>query len=609
MRKKIIVLMILIAFCVSILSIFCNVEAFSGELDPKNYITMPLSIVLANGVGSGTIRVSSSASGYSISYQKVDVSESKYQEIANKGTEIDNYYNESKKILDEKEAKADTLYQEYNTLQKNGTATEEQLTEAYNKAKEASNEYNEYVNKVNANSKKMKQEYYALIPSYTNSWTPTTNNTIENVQLDFKNYSGKIYFVLWAKIDNGTDVYYDMTIYSSKVDRNETISISKTSASIKINETLQLTASSSTSSKITWTSSDTSIATVDSNGLVKGIKEGYAVITAKGSEKTATCTITVDQNGEWTDFTNAKFELKKVGTSSCNLEISNVIPKSNSLYYLLITSNADKPKITSDTEKKKISLTYDSDNKKFYSHELEEYVELNQDLYASVIEENKDKEVVIYGKKINRYSEPKYNDAFFATFMTNKKDQIITKFTYSGKADRNVQIKIGRVTDLSIIKKIKNEDNSGFESLLSLAKSNDGIFNKNVEIKKDSKSDVSYDANKDSNEEDLIKLDNLQDGAYYFLYVKVDDENGKYITQEAVTLAQGQTYPGGWSIFFYGDNNLKWPDYENTKQEDDSTAKGELPQTGVQATVIISLIVIFTGVGVFSYRQYRKNSF
>ena len=608
MRKKIIVLMILIAFCVSILSIFCNVEAFSGELDPKNYITMPLSIMLSNGVGSGTIRVSSSASSYSISYQKVDMSESKYQEISNKGTEIDNYYNESKKTLDEKEAKANTLYQEYNTLQKSGTATEEQLTEAYNKAKEASNEYNEYVNTVNANLKKMNQEYYALIPNYTNSWTPTTNTT-DNVQLDFKNYSGKIYFVLWAKIDNGTDVYYDMTIYSSKVDRNETISISKTSASIKINETLQLTASSSTSSKITWTSSDTSIATVDSNGLVKGIKEGYAVITAKGSEKTATCTITVDQNGEWTDFTNAKFELKKVGTSSCNLEISNVIPKSNSLYYLLITSNADKPKITSDTEKKKISLTYDSDNKKFYSHELEEYVELNQDLYASVIEENKDKEVVIYGKKINRYSEPKYNDAFFATFMTNKKDQIITKFTYSGKADRNVQIKIGRVTDLSIIKKIKNEDNSGFESLLSLAKSNDGIFNKNVEIKKDSKSDVSYDANKDSNEEDLIKLDNLQDGAYYFLYVKVDDENGKYITQEAVTLAQGQTYPGGWSMFFYGDNNLKWPDYENTKQEDDSTAKGELPQTGVQATVIISLIVIFTGVGVFSYRQYRKNSF
>lgn len=608
MRKKIIVLMILITFCVSILSIFCNVEAFSGELDPKNYITMPLSIMLSNGVGSGTIRVSSSASSYSISYQKVDMSESKYQEISNKGTEIDNYYNESKKTLDEKEAKANTLYQEYNTLQKSGTATEEQLTEAYNKAKEASNEYNEYVNTVNANLKKMNQEYYALIPNYTNSWTPTTNTT-DNVQLDFKNYSGKIYFVLWAKIDNGTDVYYDMTIYSSKVDRNETISISKTSASIKINETLQLTASSSTSSKITWTSSDTSIATVDNNGLVKGIKEGYAVITAKGSEKTATCTITVDQNGEWTDFTNAKFELKKVGTSSCNLEISNVIPKSNSLYYLLITSNADKPKITSDTEKKKISLTYDSDNKKFYSHELEEYVELNQDLYASVIEENKDKEVVIYGKKINRYSEPKYNDAFFATFMTNKKDQIITKFTYSGKADRNVQIKIGRVTDLSIIKKIKNEDNSGFESLLSLAKSNDGIFNKNVEIKKDSKSDVSYDANKDSNEADLIKLDNLQDGAYYFLYVKVDDENGKYITQEAVTLAQGQTYPGGWSMFFYGDNNLKWPDYENTKQEDDSTAKGELPQTGVQATVIISLIVIFTGVGVFSYRQYKKNSF
>jgi uncharacterized protein YjdB len=47
---------------------------------------------------------------------------------------------------------------------------------------------------------------------------------------------------------------------------------------------------------VTWTTSDSKIATVE-NGLVTGVKEGTAVITAQqiinGIVKTATCTVYV----------------------------------------------------------------------------------------------------------------------------------------------------------------------------------------------------------------------------------------------------------------------------------------------------------------------------
>ena len=47
---------------------------------------------------------------------------------------------------------------------------------------------------------------------------------------------------------------------------------------------------------MTWSSSDASIATVDNNGKVTAVKEGFATITAKAGEKSATCTVTVSKN-------------------------------------------------------------------------------------------------------------------------------------------------------------------------------------------------------------------------------------------------------------------------------------------------------------------------
>ena len=74
------------------------------------------------------------------------------------------------------------------------------------------------------------------------------------------------------------------------------ITLDKTSASLKAGETVTLTAtinpSDATDKTVTWTTSDASVATV-SNGVVTAVKVGTATITAKAGDKTATCAITV----------------------------------------------------------------------------------------------------------------------------------------------------------------------------------------------------------------------------------------------------------------------------------------------------------------------------
>ena len=77
------------------------------------------------------------------------------------------------------------------------------------------------------------------------------------------------------------------------------LKLSKTTSSIEKGKTVKITATVSptnaTYKKVNWTSSDTTIATVDSSGNIKGIKEGIATITAKTEkgEKTATVKVTI----------------------------------------------------------------------------------------------------------------------------------------------------------------------------------------------------------------------------------------------------------------------------------------------------------------------------
>ncbi len=116
------------------------------------------------------------------------------------------------------------------------------------------------------------------------------------------------------------------------------VSLDKSSVTIDVGSTEQLTAtvtpSSAIDQSVTWSSSDTAVATVSGTGLVKGIASGYATITVTTVDGglTATCDVTVGSptggSGGGTSQTTKKSAVNPVagGTVSLESEVSAYIP-------------------------------------------------------------------------------------------------------------------------------------------------------------------------------------------------------------------------------------------------------------------------------------------
>ena len=93
------------------------------------------------------------------------------------------------------------------------------------------------------------------------------------------------------KISSSTPAPTSSTSETAKV----SVTLDKTTLSVRVNEEATLTATTSPAGgTVKFSSSDTSIATVTKAGVVKGVKEGSATITATTKDNlTATCAVTI----------------------------------------------------------------------------------------------------------------------------------------------------------------------------------------------------------------------------------------------------------------------------------------------------------------------------
>ena len=121
-----------------------------------------------------------------------------------------------------------------------------------------------------------------------------------------------VQFRLSAKSDDGT-VYSNPATFTAKA---VTVTLSSSSLTVKNGGTASLTANTA----VTWSSSNTSVATVSSSGKVTGVYPGTATITASNGSSSARCTVKVQANyrallisestfsyfstGEWSNYRN-----------------------------------------------------------------------------------------------------------------------------------------------------------------------------------------------------------------------------------------------------------------------------------------------------------------
>lgn len=375
---------------------------------------------------------------------------------------------------------------------------------------------------------------------------------------------------------------------------------------------------------------------------MQALKAGTAIITASAAGVSDTCEITVLDAPNAPDFSNAKYDLTLSGTIE-TLQISNIKLGDNTNFYYIITSNNTMPEIKYhdngflDNESMSDYLenfSLNSDENYIYTRNLSKYVELNQDLYLWVIAETSlgnyyydengtyvsaTSKLLVNGKELERPDLPQLNlilqsfsiGAWSSTSGTSDKTTSIRFNFPTDTTNRKFTLKIGKVTDTSILNKIRNNDYSGITDLLSYAKTHNGIYTEELTT-----TGAAY-FRTDSTLFDGNSL--LENKAYYYIYAVFDDENGKYYPIEGVTLGQAwlSSISDSWDLLAYTSSDFEWDNLtpsgdnpaSNTLVTDDPTiSTNPLPDTGANI-ILIGLIFIFVFSGIIFFVKYNKFKF
>lgn len=601
---------ILLLLTLMLIAIVGTVSAHSVDLDPESLISFPFIV----SEGKGKITVKSSVTNYTLYYQNVEISNATYDEIntikENGKAELSTIerqmnslkeeYNNLKTIKDEKY----TTYQ--NAISNN--LTEEQINVAKTEYETANTnytnkvkEYNTKVDEYNAKVSQINNQVKDKLPMYNDSnWTKTTDGSFK---VNLTQFSGKKSFSIWAKLVTGTNTYYDQEIYSMKGTKPTevsvtSVSLNKSTLDIKVGETATLTATinptNATNKNVTWESDNTQIATVDTAGKVTAIKEGTAKITVKTKDgnHTATCIVTVSKNDGivWTDPSNIKFTV----TEDFYLKVTGL--KEDGKYYGFISNGKIAPTVpdTGWIENENLPVT----NKPGFS--ISKYLEKSGDIYVWIYETQIVKNVrqnkcIIEAQKIERPALKKIGTRMKCYFLNEETSTHLFE-AYNYENARKINVKIGKVTDKSILRAIKNGETDCLQKLLDYAKNADSIYTGTVPL---------------GRSESITNKLNLVNDEYYYVYMVLDDENGKYFPVEDVSLYQALTYEKDGktskNLFDYLNDNFKWNLGNDDTTIDNTTATGKLPQTGASIVIYVAItLVIIAGV-IFAIKYKKYN--
>ena len=141
--------------------------------------------------------------------------------------------------------------------------------------------------------------------------TKKTASSVNSLISRSKLAEGKYYVAVrtYNTAADGTK-YYSAWSASEPVMVETSITLDSVAVDLDKDESFALTATViGPSQEVTWTTSDPSVATVSSDGVVKGIKAGNVIIKAQANGKTASCTVQVTDGFDLKDYVGRNYRL------------------------------------------------------------------------------------------------------------------------------------------------------------------------------------------------------------------------------------------------------------------------------------------------------------
>ena len=378
----------------------------------------------------------------------------------------------------------------------------------------------------------------------------------------------------------------------------------------------------------TWKSSDETVATISSTGLVTPVKAGTTTITAVGLYQTTglATSITVTVTGsaapeptepaeDWTDVSKVTFKAADITRfNTVDVTFSNFTPKDGHSYYAVITQNASYTFDETTEDWKKHSINYDKDKKAYFAY----FNDSTDSMARMLTEETKDAYMVIIDKNVNKNTAKMVlnpTKIAKATLKANLGGGYIESWHYSADEsdfnnnvnmakDRKITYKIGEVTDNSILSAISNKESDGFTRLLAYAKADsnslgNGSFNFG---------DYGYKTSNIAKATGKISGDK-----YYYVYAVADTVNGKYVPVEDVVIYNGAS-DGTLTHFAFAGSTTTDPYTGSTNTTNPTNTTGDntiaikkIPQTGATPVFMIvlgSTILVATLIFVAN-KKYR----
>ena len=555
MKRKVIFIIMIITIILQMLSALSKVKAYdlNMPIDRENIIFYGNMTNDRNGTATATVKTSDKIKNYNLSYQHIFVT----KDVVIKINDISNNYNRKLKELSDKEEniikKFESDKNKFNEKVEKGTSTEEERKKLEEEQINSQAEINKIDDEYKKIIKELDSEIIKTLPQFDDAAWKSIAQTNQNIAI--KNVSSEVKSVLvWVKATGNSETLYSFRIFdvdANKLNKDNTNEVNFNNK----NESNSNNANKYPNIKMEYIY-ENRIPKIKISGL-ENVKDNKYVIYISGEKKQVT--------------------------------------------------NEDLKNFQSNTEIVKI----ENGEYKWYNDKLIELLEKGQDIYMSIVTLKKDKSSEIEDIVIDQYKMAEYPyyfkdyRAFQSSYISNNSYQIITNFVSKNKNTRKAKIKIGKITDDTILNKYKQNPISTTDELISFAKKDSGIFNNVL-----SKDEAFYNMSFREGTPLFDGINKLERGKYYYIYLSTDDEDGKYKHQEAITIAQANNMSEKlniWNLFLYGDEKFKWS--EETINNDNTTAKGRLPQTGARYLSYISVTGIFATLGIVTYKIYRKNKF